>query len=73
MLVIDGPFEVNFEEIFKCFFDEGKDKVDELTHQIWMSFQPHIEKIETNILLAENLIDKVLAVIPETFVDEGFK
>lgn len=38
-----------------------------------MSFQPHIEKIETNILLAENLIDKVLAVIPETFVDEGFK
>jgi hypothetical protein len=59
-LVIDGPFEVNFEEIREAMIDHQEDEWSEIVDEIRVPLDSHVEEVEANILFGENLVDDVL-------------
>ena len=59
-----------FEEVVEGVADEGEEEGSELVDQIGVPREAHVEKIEADAFLAEDLVDQVLAVVVEAFVEQ---
>lgn len=67
MLIVDGPFEVNLEEIGEGMIDHEKDERCEIVNEVRMTFDGHVKKVEACTFFGENLIDYILGVVLQTF------